>query len=240
MANQVTEQRTAIVTGGSRGYGRAVAARLSSEGWVVVIDGRQREALEAAARATGAVVVPGDVTDAGHRRQLVGEAIRRTGRLDALVNNAGALGPSPLPAVADLRRGDLRALFEANVVAPLALAQEALPHLRASGGAVVNVTSDAAVEPYPGWGGYGASKAALEQLSAVLAEEVGGAVRVWWLDPGDMRTDMHQRAFPGQDISDRPDPEQAAPAVSRLLAGRPASGRYRAADLLAAPTGAGR
>ncbi len=239
MTRQVTE-RTAIVTGGSRGYGRAVAARLCSDGWVVVMDGREREPLEVAARAIGAVAVPGDVTDAGHRRRLIGEALRRTGRLDALINNAGALGPSPLPAVADLRPPELRALFEANVVAPLALAQESLPHLRASGGAVVNVTSDAAMEPYPGWGGYGATKAALEQLSAVLAEEVGEAVRVWWLDPGDMRTDMHQRAYPGQDISDRPHPEQAAPAVGTLLATRPASGRYRAADLLTAPSGARR
>ena len=240
MTAEVADRRTAIVTGGSRGFGRAVANRLCADGWLVIIDGRRSAPLEATAQALGAVAVPGDVTDALHRRRVVSEALLRTGRLDLLVNNAGALGPSPLPVVADLDPGLLRALLEVNVVAPLALVQEALPSLCASGGAVVNVTSDAAVEPYPGWGGYGASKAALEQLSAVLAEEVGDGIRVWWLDPGDMRTEMHQQAFPGQDISDRSEPEQVAPAVSRLFANRPVSGRYRAAELLAIPVGDGR
>ena len=225
--------RTAVVTGGSHGFGRAVVADLAARGWVVVTDGRDPVALERAAAAAGAVAVPGDVGDATHRRALVETALSRTGRLDLVVNSAGDLGPSPLPPLADLALGALAALMQVNVVAALGLIQEALPHLRRAGGAVINVTSDAAVEPYPGWGGYGATKAALEQLSAVLAEEEAGRVAVWWLDPGDMRTDMHQRAFPGEDISDRPDPATVAPAVGRLADARPPSGRVRAAVILA-------
>ena len=234
--------RTAIVTGGSRGFGRAVVADLAAQGWVVVTDGRDRAALERVAAEVGAVAVPGDVGDATHRRALVDTALARTGRLDAVVNNAGDLGPSPLPPLSRLPLEGLSALLQVNVVAALGLVQEALPHLRAAGGAVVNITSDAAVEAYPGWGGYGASKAALEQLSAVLAAEEGDRIRVWWLDPGDMRTDMHQAAFPGEDISDRPDPVTVAPAVARLLTGRPPSGRLRAAGVLAGsgiPAGSG-
>ena len=204
--------RTAIVTGGSRGLGRALTAALVADGWEVVTDGRDVPALLRSGAATGAWTVPGDVTDPVHRSALVAAAERRTGRLDLLVNNAGTLGPSPLPPLAEYPPADLRAVLEANVVAPLALTQLALPLLHRAGGAVLNITSDAAVAGYPGWGGYGASKAALEQWSNVLAAEEP-AVRVWWFDPGDMRTQMHQAAFPGEDISDRPEAETVVPTL---------------------------
>jgi len=224
----------AIITGGSRGLGAALAEALVARGWTVVIDGRDAAAVEATAARLGprAVAVPGDVTDAAHRAALVAVA-EEHGRLDLLVNNASTLGPSPLPRLRDLPSGALGATFATNVEAPLALVQLALPLLARSGGALVNVTSDAAVEAYPGWGAYGSSKAALEQLSNVLAAEEPG-VRVWWVDPGDLRTQMHQEAFPGEDISDRPDPATVVPAFVRLLAERPPSGRVRAADLVGA------
>jgi NAD(P)-dependent dehydrogenase (short-subunit alcohol dehydrogenase family) len=225
----------AMVTGASRGLGRALATGLAREGYDLIIDARNAAALEAVAgqiRAAGGHVtaVAGDVTDPAHRAALVAAC---PGRLDLLVNNAGTLGASPLPALADYPAGELRAAFEANVIAPIALTQLALPMLRAHGGAVLNVTSDAAVEAYAGWGGYGAAKAALEQASNVLAAEEL-AIRVWWADPGDLRTDMHQLAFPGEDISDRPLPEEIVPAFLRLITERLPSGRYRAAHLLPA------
>jgi NAD(P)-dependent dehydrogenase (short-subunit alcohol dehydrogenase family) len=224
---------TALITGASRGLGRALAAGLAREGFDLIIDARDAAALDAAAgalRAAGHTVtaIPGDVTDPLHREALVAAA---GGRLDLLVNNAGTLGASPLPALADYPVAELRAAFEANVIAPVALTQLALPLLRASGGAVLNITSDAAVEAYAGWGGYGAAKAALEQASNVLAAEEL-AVRVWWADPGDLRTDMHQAAFPGEDISDRPSPASVVPAFVRLVTERLPSGRYRASHLL--------
>lgn len=221
----MTETKTAVVTGGSRGFGRAVATVLVNAGWQVVIDGRDAEALQATADQIGAIAIPGDIADPDHRRRLLARP-----RLDLLVNNAGTLGPSPLPSLADLPLDELRGIFEANVVAQLALIQLALPALVESGGAIVNVTSDAAVEAYEGWGGYGSSKAALERISAVLAVE-NPQLRVWALDPGDMRTQMHQDAFPGEDISDRPEPEVSAPAVLWLAEQRPPSGRVRASDL---------
>jgi NAD(P)-dependent dehydrogenase (short-subunit alcohol dehydrogenase family) len=224
---------TALITGASRGLGRALAAGLAREGFDLIIDARDAAALDAAAgalRAAGRPVtaIPGDVTDPSHRAALIAAA---SGRLDLLVNNAGTLGASPLPALADYPVDELRAAFEANVIAPVALTQLALPLLRASGGAVLNITSDAAVEAYAGWGGYGAAKAALEQASNVLAAEEL-AVRVWWADPGDLRTDMHQAAFPGEDISDRPSPASVVPAFVRLVTERLPSGRYRASHLL--------
>ena len=224
---------TALITGTSRGLGRALAAGLAHAGFDLVIDARDATALDAAAgalRASGVAVtaVPGDVTDPAHRTALIAAC---AGRLDLLVNNAGTLGASPLPALADYPADELRATFEANVIAPIALTQLALPLLRASGGAVLNITSDAAVEAYAGWGGYGAAKAALEQASNVLAAEESG-VRVWWADPGDLRTDMHQLAFPGEDISDRPEPASVVPAFVRLVSERLPSGRYRAAHLM--------
>jgi NAD(P)-dependent dehydrogenase (short-subunit alcohol dehydrogenase family) len=222
----------ALVTGASRGLGRALAAGLAREGYDLILDARNAGDLRAAAAGLPGDVtaIPGDVTDPAHRAALLGAA-QAAGRLDLLVNNAGTLGASPLPALADYPASELRTMFEVNVIAPIALTQLLLPLLRASGGAVLNITSDAAVEAYAGWGGYGAAKAALEQASNVLAAEEL-AVRVWWADPGDIRTDMHQQAFPGEDISDRPWPETVVPAFIRLAAERLPSGRYRAAHLL--------
>jgi NAD(P)-dependent dehydrogenase (short-subunit alcohol dehydrogenase family) len=229
---------TALITGASRGLGRALAAGLAREGFDLIIDARGAAALDAAAGALRAAGGPaatvtalaGDVTDPAHRAALLAAA-QAAGRLDLLVNNAGTLGASPLPALADYPPDELRAAFEVNVIAPIALTQLLLPVLRASGGAVLNITSDAAVEAYAGWGGYGAAKAALEQASNVLAAEEP-ALRVWWADPGDLRTDMHQLAFPGEDISDRPEPETVVPAFVRLVAERLPSGRYRASHLM--------
>ena len=231
----MSENRTAMITGASRGLGRALAAGLAREGFDLIVDARDGAALDAAAgalRAGGASVtaVPGDVTDPAHRAALLAAA-QAAGRLDLLVNNAGTLGASPLPALADYPPDELRAAFEVNVIGPVALTQLALPLLRASGGAVLNITSDAAVEAYAGWGGYGAAKAALEQASNVLAAEEP-TLRVWWADPGDLRTDMHQLAFPGEDISDRPEPSSVVPAFVRLVAERLPSGRYRAVHLM--------
>jgi NAD(P)-dependent dehydrogenase (short-subunit alcohol dehydrogenase family) len=228
--------RTAIVTGASRGLGRALATALAAAGYALVIDARDGAGLEAAraalaARHPGTTVtaVPGDVRDPAHRAALV-RAAGRPGA-DLLINNAGTLGASPLPALADYPLDELRAAFEANVVAPVALIQALLPSLRQRGGAIVNITSDAATGAYAGWGGYGAVKAALEQVSNVLAAEEN-SVRVWWVDPGDLRTRMHQEAFPGEDISDRPLPEEVVPGFLRLISGRLPSGRYRAPELL--------
>ena len=222
-----TSQPTALVTGAGRGLGRALAGALLANGWHVVVDARRTAHL--AAGLPGALVVPGDVTDPAHRDALAAE-VDGLGRLDLLVNNASDLGPSPLPPLADVPLAAARRVLETNVLAPLALIQRFLPRLRADGGIVLNVSSDAAVEAYAGWGAYGSSKAALDQLSAVLAAEEPG-IAVYAVDPGDMRTEMHQAAFPGEDISDRPEPEAIVPALLRLIATRPPSGRVRAADL---------
>jgi NAD(P)-dependent dehydrogenase (short-subunit alcohol dehydrogenase family) len=226
---------TAIITGASRGLGLALAHALAAEGWTLIIDARGGEALTAAVaefreRSPGAGIeaLVGDITAPAHRAALIGAA---RGHLDLLVNNAGTLGPSPLPAGADLDPAALRDIVETNVVAPHALTQAALPLLRASRGAVVDITSDAAVEAYPGWSGYGAAKAATEQLRNVLAAEESD-VTVWRVDPGDLRTEMHQLAFPGEDISDRPLPDAVAPGIVGLLQAAPASGRYRLADFI--------
>ena len=232
----VEVMKKALITGASRGLGRALAGGLAAAGYVLVIDARDGQALAGAASAIrdsapGADVtaLAGDITDPAHRLALRAAAAE----IDLLVNNAGTLGAAPLPALADYPPEELRAAFEANVIAPVALIQLFLPALRERGGAVLNITSDAAVEPYAGWGGYGAAKAALEQASNVLAAEET-AIRVWWVDPGDLRTDMHQAAFPGEDISDRPLPESVVPAFVRLVTERPPSGRYRAAELVPA------
>jgi len=220
--------QTALITGASRGLGRALAASLSSSGWRVVVDARSATDLHAAAGEwPRAVVVPGDVTDEGHRHNLVAAAGER---LDLLVLNASTLGQTPLPPLAGYRLDELRAVLETNVVAPLRLVQLALPALRAAGGRVLAISSDAAVAGYPGWGGYGLSKAALDQLANVLAAEEPD-LRVYAGDPGDMRTRMHAEAFPGEDISDRPEPEEAVPALLRLIDGEHRSGRYTAAAL---------
>ena len=207
---------TAIVTGASRGLGLAFADVLRGAGWNVVTDGRSESDQPGYVR--------GDITDPSHRAAL----IAAVPSLDLLINNAGALGPSPLPPVSSLAPEALLSLLETNVVAPLALTQLALPLLARSGGVIINVTSDASVSAYEGWGGYGASKAALDLLGAVLGVERSD-VTVWQVDPGDVRTRMHQDAFPGGDISDRPLPAEVAPALLGLLAKRPASGRHRLA-----------
>jgi NAD(P)-dependent dehydrogenase (short-subunit alcohol dehydrogenase family) len=222
-----TSQPTALVTGAGRGLGQALAGALLANGWRVVVDARRTAHLTAG--LPGALVVPGDVTDPAHRDALAA-AVDGLGRLDLLVNNASDLGPSPLPPLADVPLAAARRVLETNVLAPLALIQRFLPRLRAAGGIVLNVSSDAAVEAYAGWGAYGSSKAALDQLSAVLAAEEPG-LAVYAVDPGDMRTEMHQAAFPGEDISDRPEPEAVVPALLWLIATRPPSGRVRAADL---------
>ena len=224
---------TAIITGGSRGLGLALARALAERGWNLVLDARGAEALERAAAELAATTkvraVPGDVAHDDHRRALV-EAAEELGGADLLVNNASLLGPSPQPRLADYPLDALRAVYEVNVLAPLALIQAALPLLRRSPhGRVLNVTSDAGVEGYEGWGGYGSSKAALEQLSKVLAAEHPD-LRVWWVDPGDMNTQMHQEAYPGEDISDRPPPEESVPGLLRLLDDDLPSGRYQARD----------
>ncbi|ADP83010.1 SDR family NAD(P)-dependent oxidoreductase [Pseudofrankia inefficax] len=223
----------ALITGGSRGLGRALAGALADGGWRVVVDGRDAARLAEAVRARPSLVaVAGDVTDPAHRRALV-DAATGLGRLDLVVANASDLGPSPLPALAVAPLDAVRTAYETNVLAPLALAQLTLPALRASGGTWLAVSSDAAVEAYPGWGVYGPTKAALDHLTAVLGAEEP-AIRAYAVDPGDMLTEMHQRAFPGEDISDRPRPELVAPAILRLLETRPPSGRYRAAVLASA------
>ncbi len=223
----------AVVTGASRGFGRALATDLAKDGWGLIVDGRNAGSLGAATErldGLGGPIRPivGDVTDPDHRAGLVASAVD-LGGIDLLVNNASELGPSPLPNVGRFPIDVLRAVYEVNVIAPLALLQLALPLLRRSGGTVVSLSSDAAVEAYQGWGGYGSSKAALDQLHRVLAAEEP-ELTIYQFDPGDMRTDMHQAAFPGEDISDRPPPDSVVPALRRLLESGAPSGRYRASD----------
>jgi NAD(P)-dependent dehydrogenase (short-subunit alcohol dehydrogenase family) len=220
----------AIITGASRGLGLALARALAANEWALVLDARGAPELERVARELGQITevaaITGDVRDESHRRALVAAAGET---IDALVNNASVLGPSPQPALASYPLGEFERVYQANVFAPLALVQRALPRL-ADGGAIVNVTSDAAVEPYEGWGGYGSSKAALEQLTAILAAE-HPSVRVYAVDPGDMRTQLHQEAFPGEDISDRALPEDSVPGLLELITGELPSGRYRAKEV---------
>lgn len=219
-----TERRVVLITGASRGLGATLAGFLAGQDYDLVVTARGAEALKITAQALSnpggdVIAIPGDVADADHRRQLV-NAARELGRLDLLINNASALGPSPMPELADYPLDVLGRVFEVNVVAPIGLVQEALPLLKASHGLVVNISSDAAVGGYAGWGGYGASKAALDLASRTLANELRDAdagVGVVSVDPGDMRTDMHQAAFPDEDISDRPLPEVTLPFWAWLL-----------------------
>ena len=225
--------KVALITGASRGFGAALADALNADGWVLVVDARNGDALAtSAARWDNATAVAGDVSDTAHRDDLA-RTVHRLGRLDLLVNNASLLGPSPQPTLDHYPIGDLRRVYDVNVLAPLALTQLVLPELKAAGGIVVNVTSDAGLETYEGWGGYGSSKAALDQLTATLGAE-NPSIAAYAFDPGDMRTQMHQEAFPGEDISDRPDPHTIVPALLRLLEAKPKSGRYRAADFVVA------
>src|SRR5438105_3561770 len=229
----------ALLTGASRGLGSALARSLVHDGWSLVIDARSAPVLDAAAAQlrrlapSGATIVaiPGDVADPAHREQLIA-AVRRLGRLDALVNNASVLGPSPQPGLASYPLDVLEEVYRVNVVGPVGLIQLALPLLE-PGGVIVNITSDAAVEPYEGWGGYGSSKAALEQVTRILAAEQP-ALRVYAVDPGDLRTQLHQDAFPGEDISDRPLPDVAVPGLRAVIDGSLPSGRYRAQEISAA------
>jgi NAD(P)-dependent dehydrogenase (short-subunit alcohol dehydrogenase family) len=227
---------TALITGASRGLGLALAQVLAQCGWQLILDARHPQALEAAraeiertSPAPVVVTIPGDVNDAQHRRALA-QAAAELGGLDALVNNASTLGPSPQPALLDYPLEVLVEVYGTNVIAPLGLIQAVRQQLKA-GAVILNVTSDAGVEAYPGWGGYGSSKAALEQLSGVLAAE-NPSLRVYWVDPGDMRTQMQQAAFPGEDISDRPLPAASVPGMLALLAGDLPSGRYQARQLV--------
>jgi NAD(P)-dependent dehydrogenase (short-subunit alcohol dehydrogenase family) len=219
---------TAIVTGASRGLGLALARALASRGWRLVIDARELPGVPDGL-AGDVLALAGDVADPAHRAALVDAA---GSRVDLLVNNASALGPSPLPPLMQYPLADLERVYRVNAVAPLALAQLVLPAMPA-GGRIVNVTSDAAVEAYEGWGGYGSSKAALEQLTRVLAAEQP-ELRVYAVDPGDMRTRMQQDAFPGEDISDRPPPEESVPGLLALIEGELPSGRYAARELAGA------
>jgi NAD(P)-dependent dehydrogenase (short-subunit alcohol dehydrogenase family) len=232
---QRPEQRVALVTGASQGLGLAVAEVLADRGWAIVIDARRADRLEAAAASlptrTSVTALAGDITDAHHRDQLVA-AVEKLGRLDLLVNNASTLGASPLPPLDTIDLDVLRLVYEVNVIAPLALIQPLLGHLTKSGGTIVNITSDVAVEPYEQWGGYGSSKAALEHLTAILAAERPD-LRVLIVDPGDMQTEMHQDAFPGEDISDRPLPATVVPHLVALLESDRPSGRYRLAEVAA-------
>ena len=230
MAKQT--QPVALITGASRGLGLALATALAERGWRLIIDGRGTEALAHArtqlAAQTEVVAIAGDMTGAAHRRALA-EAAEAWGGIDALVNNASMLGPSPQPGLMDYPLNTLAQVYQTNVIAPLALIQELQRALK-PGARILNISSDAGVEPYAGWGGYGSSKAALEQLSKILAAE-NPAWRVYWVDPGDMQTQMHQEAFPGEDISDRPLPEASVPGLLTLLSGDLPSGRYQARAL---------
>jgi NAD(P)-dependent dehydrogenase (short-subunit alcohol dehydrogenase family) len=237
--NNVNE-RTALITGASRGLGLALARGLAARRWNLIITGRDPERLRLVrnelARVTHVAALAGDVTDHAHRVALAVLAQGHAG-LDAVVNNAGALGPSPQPVLLEYPLEVLSDVFRANVLAPLGVLQALCDQLK-PGARVINVTSDAGKVAYPGWGGYGATKAALEQLSAVLAVE-NPELKVYWVDPGDMRTDMHQAAFPGEDISDRPLPDARVPGFIALLESDLPSGRYSAAELEQAAAGAG-
>ncbi|MGH3657423.1 MAG: SDR family NAD(P)-dependent oxidoreductase [Micromonosporaceae bacterium] len=220
----------ALLTGASAGLGLATAQALAERQWTLIIDARGETALHhAAGTLPHTTAIPGDVADPAHRGHLAA-AVEQAGGLDLLINNASYLGPSPQPALADYPLEELERVYQVDVLAPLALTQLVLPHLIASAGTIVNISSDAAVEPYPGWGGYGSAKAALDQLTAILGAE-NPHLKVYGFDPGDMRTAMHQQAYPGEDISDRAEPHTVVPALLHLIDSRPDSGRYRAADL---------
>ncbi len=228
----ISTHRTALITGASRGLGLALARQLAQQQWTLILDARGRGPLEEAqvelARQTTVIALAGDINDTTHRQALV-KAARTIGGLDALVNNASMLGPSPQPTLLDYPIDILEQVYRTNVIAPLLLLQDMRSFLK-PGARIMNITSDAGVEAYAGWGGYGSSKAALEHLSAILAVE-NPTLHVYWVDPGDMRTQMHQEAFPGEDISDRPLPEESVPGLLELLTGEHPSGRYSARAL---------
>ena len=238
---------TALITGASAGLGRALTAELARQGWHLIITSRTPDPLNALAAllrrnahpdgTQHITAIAGDVADPAHRTRLV-TAVDRAGSLDLLVNNASTLGPTrsgtPLGPLASLSTAALTQLLSVNVIAPFALTTALLPTLATSHGIVIDISSDAAVEHYPGWGGYGASKAALDHLSLTFGVE-NLDISCYAIDPGDMRTDLQQSAFPGEDISDRRSPEEVVPALLQLISGRPPSGRYRAVDDEAVP-----
>jgi len=227
--------KNALITGASRGLGLALARQLAQKGWGLIIDARGKNALEQIrselSAKTKVIAIPGDITTESHRKKLA-KAASELGGLDLLVNNASFLGPSPQPQLLDYPLDVLEEVYHANVIAPLAIIQMLHPTLKQDA-CIINVTSDAGVEAYGGWGGYGSSKAALEHLSHILAEE-NPSLRVYWVDPGDMRTQMQQEAFPDEDISDRPPPEESVPGLLALIEGQLPSGRYRAHELQSA------
>jgi NAD(P)-dependent dehydrogenase (short-subunit alcohol dehydrogenase family) len=232
------KERTALITGASKGLGLALARALAKRGWNLIITARDKEQLQSArnelAQLTHVAAIAGDVTDPAHRASLAILARGHSG-LDAIINNAGALGPSPQPSLMEYPLDNLENVLRTNVVAPLGVIQALKDQLK-PGARVINVTSDAGVNAYAGWGGYGSSKAALEQLSAILSTE-NPELKVYWVDPGDMRTDMHQAAYPGENISDRPLPEARVPGFITLLEGDLPSGRYVAGDVVPAIRG---
>ena len=225
----MVHRATALITGASAGFGLALTRSLVGRGWRVIGTARHADRLDRVRTELGdaLLTMPGDITDPLHRAELA-EIASGIGHLDLVVNNASRLGPSPMPRLANYPLDELELVYRTNVIAPLAVLQFALPLLGVDG-AAVNISSDAGVEPYPDWGGYGSSKAALDQLTAILAAE-HPETSIYAFDPGDMRTEMHQAAFPGDDISDRPEPETVVPALLRLIEERPKNGRYTAAD----------
>ena len=230
---EINRGSTALITGASRGLGLALARSLASRGWSILIDARGEQAHETAraelSKLTQVTAIPGDVADEGHRRALAAAA-RELGGLDLVVNNASILGPSPQPFLIDYPVEVLEQVYRTNVIAPLALLQAVWGELREAA-RIIHITSDAGVEPYEGWGGYGSSKAALEHLTAILAAE-NPSLRIYWVDPGDMRTQMQQDAFPGEDISDRPLPEDSVPGLLELIEGQFPSGRYLTREIV--------
>ena len=224
--------KNALITGASRGLGLALARQLAQNGWGLIIEARGKKALEEVrlelSARTKVIAIPGDVTVESHRKKLA-KAADELGGLDALINNASLLGPSPQPSLLEYPLDELEKVYYTNVIAPLGLTQTLHPVLKLDA-CVINVTSDAAVEAYGSWGGYGSSKAALEHLSHIFSEE-NPSLRVYWVDPGDMRTQMQQEAFPDEDISDRPLPEESVPGLLALINGHLPSGRYRAHEI---------
>jgi NAD(P)-dependent dehydrogenase (short-subunit alcohol dehydrogenase family) len=223
-----TNRRVALVTGGSAGLGLALVKGLAAEGWRVITDGRSEEKFKGADLPEAVTVVVGDLTDAEHREHLLAE-VASHGRLDLLVHNASTLGPIPMRPLAEVDVADLAHVWRTNVGGPLVLTSTMLPWLREAGGVLLSISSDAAIDHYEGWGLYGASKAGLDHVTLTYGAETG--LTAYAVDPGDMRTAMHQDAFPGEDISDRPLPETVVPRILALLEARPESGRYRAADV---------